>query len=112
MPESPMSPENKLLLRSYVPVIAFVVFMGALLMFVPTAPGQTLTTLYSFKGNPDGGIPNAGVVRDAFGNLYGTTAGGGSKHCYPGCGTVFMIDHSGKETLLHTFFYQDGADPE
>jgi uncharacterized repeat protein (TIGR03803 family) len=104
-----MSPKNKLLLRSYVLVIASFVFMGALPTIVPTAHGQTLTTIYSFKGPPDGGIPIAGLVRDAFGNLYGTTGSGGSKHCYPGCGTVFMIDRHGKETLLHTFVYQDGA---
>jgi uncharacterized repeat protein (TIGR03803 family) len=107
-----MSPKNRLLLRSYVSVFGFFVFMGALPKIVPTAHGQTLTTLYSFKGSPDGGIPVAGVVRDAFGNLYGTTIAGGSRHCYPGCGTVFMIDRNGQETLLHTFVYKDGAGAE
>jgi len=42
-------------------------------------------------------------VRDASGNLYGTTYSGG--HTY---GTVFKLDASGKETVLHSF--TGGAD--
>ena len=50
--------------------------------------------------------PNATLMRDATGNLFGTTASGGDTHCSPpyGCGTVFKLDSmSGKETLLHKF---------
>lgn len=36
------------------------------------------TVLYSFKGT-DGAYPQAGVIRDSAGNLYGTTTSGG-KH--------------------------------
>ena len=37
--------------------------------------GTTETVLYSFKaGNKDGAQPVAGVIRDAQGNLYGTTS--------------------------------------
>lgn len=36
----------------------------------------TETVLYSFTGGADGGFPNAGLVRDAAGNLFGTTYGG------------------------------------
>jgi uncharacterized repeat protein (TIGR03803 family) len=35
------------------------------------------TVLYSFQGSTDGGEPLAGVIRDAAGNLYGTTPTGG-----------------------------------
>ena len=53
------------------------------------------TVLYSFTGSPgDGAVPEAGLVRDAQGNLYGTTAGGGAF----GRGTVFEVDMTGKET--------------
>jgi uncharacterized repeat protein (TIGR03803 family) len=45
------------------------------------------SVLYVFTGNPDGGDPEAGVVLDAAGNLYGTTAGGGTN----GAGTIFKI---------------------
>ncbi len=42
------------------------------------ASAQTLTTLYSFGSNTRDGVdPQAGVVFDASGNLYGTTAVGG-----------------------------------
>ena len=63
------------------------------------------TVLYSFKGSPDGHQPLAGLVRDAQGNLYGTTHEGGDLPCElpVGCGTVFKLDTTGKETVLHSF---------
>jgi len=57
------------------------------------------TVLYSFTGQADGGQPNASLIRDAAGNLYGTTIGGGAS----GHGTVFKLDQSGKETVLYSF---------
>jgi hypothetical protein len=39
---------------------------------------QTFTVLYSFTGGTDGSSPQAGLVRDKAGNLYGTTVQGGS----------------------------------
>jgi uncharacterized repeat protein (TIGR03803 family) len=58
------------------------------------------SVIYRFKGQPDGQFPLAGLTRvgDA---LYGTTNGGGVK-CW-GCGTVFKITMSGKESVLHSF---------
>ena len=67
------------------------------------------TVLYSFTGTGgDGTEPAAGLVRDAAGNLYGTTKSGGASGYY---GTVFMLDTTGKETVLHSFDGSDGADP-
>lgn len=66
------------------------------------------TILHSFTGGSDGGTPNAGVILDNGGNLYGTTSVGGSS-C--GCGTVFRLDPSGNETVLHSFSGTDGAYP-
>jgi uncharacterized repeat protein (TIGR03803 family) len=57
------------------------------------------TVRHSFTGGADGGQPFAGLIRDAAGNLYGTTAGGGAF----GNGTVFKLDTTGKETVLHSF---------
>jgi len=61
--------------------------------------------LHSFNG-ANGMEPLAGLFRDPAGNLYGTTVEGGA-HCYgmgfPGCGTVFELSKSGKETLLYSF---------
>jgi uncharacterized repeat protein (TIGR03803 family) len=47
--------------------------------------------LYSFNGAPDGQDPLAGLVRDASGNLYGTTFRGGVGTCAGGCGVVFEL---------------------
>ena len=70
----------------------------------------TETVLYNFSGGPDGANPLGGLIRDAAGNLYGTTVAGGvgSKLCAGGCGTVFKVAPSGAETVLHSF--TGGAD--
>ena len=65
------------------------------------------TVLYTFSGGPDGAQPWAGLIRDPNGNLYGTTAFGGSNSA----GVIFKVDPSGNETVLHTFDYTDGANP-
>jgi uncharacterized repeat protein (TIGR03803 family) len=57
------------------------------------------TVLYTFTGGSDGANPYAGLVRDAAGNLYGTTLNGGAS----GLGTVFKLNKAGKETVLHSF---------
>ena len=59
----------------------------------------THTVLYSFKGGSDGANPYVGVIRDAAGNLYGTTANGGAS----GLGTVFKLTKTGKEKVLYSF---------
>ncbi len=70
------------------------------------------TVLYSFAGGSDGESPGSGVIRDAAGNLYGSTVnGGGSGACPNGCGTVFKLDKNGIETVLHTFSGSDGQSP-
>src|ERR1035438_5915420 len=68
------------------------------------AQGYAETVLHSFSGGTDGGLPDAGVVLDAQGNMYGTTAAGGNLACGGnGCGTVFMMDSTGNETVLYSF---------
>jgi uncharacterized repeat protein (TIGR03803 family) len=62
------------------------------------------TVLHSFgDGSTDGRTPYAGLVRDKAGNLYGTTYEGGGIGCVDGCGTVFKLDTTGTETVLHSF---------
>lgn len=70
----------------------------------------TETVLYSFSGDATGAFPQAGVILDGSGNLYGTTQQGG-KH---GHGTVFKLSAGGKETVLHSFgdSDHDGQDPQ
>ena len=70
--------------------------------------------LYTFTGGADGGQPLLGyLVRDAKGNLYGTTVRGGASSCSFLCGVVFKLDKSGKETVLHGFVLgtDDGTNP-
>jgi uncharacterized repeat protein (TIGR03803 family) len=45
------------------------------------------TILHSFAGGADGLGPNAGVILDAAGNLYGTTLTGGAFNS----GTIFKV---------------------
>ena len=51
--------------------------------------------LYRFQGGRDGAYPQAPLVADQAGNLFGTTASGGSGDCIPqqsqGCGIVFEL---------------------
>jgi uncharacterized repeat protein (TIGR03803 family) len=74
-----------------------------------SAQAQTYATLYSFSGGTDGGDPQAGLVLDAQGNLYGTTEKGGAH----GVGTVFKLDTTGKQSVLYSFTGTggDGAYP-
>jgi uncharacterized repeat protein (TIGR03803 family) len=82
------------------------------------ARAANLRTLYSFCAQggsscTDGAIPTTGVIKDAAGNLYGTTIGGGAY----GQGTVFelipsvgpwgQINYS--EKVLYSFCAQGGV---
>jgi uncharacterized repeat protein (TIGR03803 family) len=62
-------------------------------------PAGRLTVLHSFAGGADGAYPDAGVIRDSSGSLYGTTNEGG-----PGSvGVVFTLDTAGHETVRYGF---------
>jgi uncharacterized repeat protein (TIGR03803 family) len=65
------------------------------------ARGGTFTLLHTFNQNTDGGFPNGGLIRDRFGNLYGTASTGGPG----GEGTVFKLAPDGTYTLLHSFAF-------
>jgi uncharacterized repeat protein (TIGR03803 family) len=70
-----------------------------------------LTTLHKFEYT-DGANPGAAMVQGSDGNLYGTTAGGGSCTTWAGgCGTVFKFTPTGTLTMLHDFDKTDGAVP-
>lgn len=77
-----------------------------------SASGQE-TVLYAFTGGADGATPEGGAVLDSAGNLYGTTAGGGSGSV-TGLqeGVVFEVTPSGKESVLYSFTgLSDGGSP-
>jgi len=91
--------------------LALAIMLVPAVLATGSAQAQIYTerVLYSFNSSPDGQLPMAGLVRDAQGNLYGTTAGGGV-----GCGTVFKVDSTGNETVLYTFpgTGVDGSQPQ
>jgi uncharacterized repeat protein (TIGR03803 family) len=63
-------------------------------------PAGVETVLFRFSDETaTGWQPIGGLVRDASGNLFGTTYRGGAN----GLGTVFKLDPAGHETLLYSF---------
>jgi len=115
------SPSAALILDSAGNLYGTTYYGGYLACGVPSAcgtvfkldPSGNLTTLYRFTGVPDGANPASTLIRDAKGNFYGTTAGGGNSACDDGlgCGTVFEISAAGKETVLYRFNGSDGEEP-
>ena len=58
----------------------------------PSAKAQTEILLHSFRNTPDGANPQAGLIRDGAGNLYGTTYSGGKYQSSSyNVGTVFKL---------------------
>jgi uncharacterized repeat protein (TIGR03803 family) len=78
-------------------------------------PSGAETVVYNFGASGDGSHPIAGLVKDKYGNFYGTTETGGEPGCFmgSGCGTVFEFTSSGTETILHSFDPSgtDGSEP-
>ena len=81
---------------------------GAVFQLLPptnTVPSWTVTVLYDFTGAPDGANPNASLVQDSAGKLFGTTLNGG----IDGTGTVFQLQPPAKaggawaESVIYSF---------
>jgi uncharacterized repeat protein (TIGR03803 family) len=92
---------------------------GVVFELRPTSSGWAEKVIHTFAGAPDGASPAARLLRDGFGNLYGTTVGGGrTSDCRfgsSGCGTVFKLSPNGSgwtETILWRFTgAADGSSP-
>jgi uncharacterized repeat protein (TIGR03803 family) len=87
---------------------AFLVGCAATGLFAPFAGANAATdrVLYSFTG-ATGQNPQASMIRDKAGNLYGTTVDGGMNNL----GTVFRLARDGTETVLLSFNSNGGANP-
>jgi len=88
--------------------------LGVAFELSPSGKGWKETVLYSFAGGTDGSGPHVGLILDTLGNLYGTTASGGSGGCQNGCGTVFELSPSGggwTETIIQTLTLANGSVP-
>ena len=85
---------------------------GAVFELVNHGGAYTQVTLRSFNG-ANGALPFAGLIADAAGNLFGTTASGGAN----GDGTVFEIAKTGAgyastPTTLFSFDGANGTGPD
>jgi hypothetical protein len=83
---------------------------GTVFRLTPTKGGThwTHTVLYAFAGFADGADPQAEVVFDKKGNLYGVTSygGGGRANCFGSpCGTVFQLTPTPTGPWTHTVLY-------
>jgi uncharacterized repeat protein (TIGR03803 family) len=86
---------------------------GAVFMLAPNGDGSySETVIYSFCSVGDcldGAVPEAGLILDAAGNLYGTTAGGGNVFG----GVVFKLERRAhwKEKVLYSLVgsYEGGS---
>ncbi len=95
-------------------IVAQTLLTIAALSFVLSLPSQAQSesVIYDFLAGHDGHTPQAGVVFDADGNLYGTTIIGGTHNF----GTVFELSPVAgggwAETVIHSFTGGlDGGDP-
>ena len=97
---------TKILRQRISRITAILAFAGLLMLFATQpAPAQTLKALYSFTGAADGGDPFPAVMRDAAGNLYGTTDYAGAAFA----GVVFKVSKTGQETVLYNFCSLSGC---
>jgi len=96
--------------------------LGGVIQLTPPANGGLWNEniIYAFNSNNNeatGYYPAAGVIFDSRGNLYGTTASGGSQACvFTGCGVVFELSPPNgggpwTNTVLYTFSGPDGESP-
>ncbi len=100
--------------KKFSTVSTFVLAIFTLAMFATSASvfAQEERVLHSFNPSGKGGYaPNAGLIIDAAGNLYGVTNYGGAGDCTSaagaGCGTVFELSPGAHgawiEKVLHSF---------
>lgn len=88
-------------------------FMGDVFELSPSAGGTWTESILHTFGKGDGNTPDAGVIVDGSGNLYGTTFMGGKANA----GTVYELSPSSggtwKEKVLHNFQAAgaDGTNP-
>jgi uncharacterized repeat protein (TIGR03803 family) len=82
---------------------------GVVYELSPSAGSWSIRVLHIFDG-ATGRWPEAGLIMDSAGNLYGTTTGGGPSNG----GTVFELSPAGNQwnfSTIHTF-YRTGMDGE
>ncbi len=88
-------------------VVAIAVAAALGMGLASTSQAQTYQVIYNFHGGMDGGTPQAGLVFDRAGNLYGTTSARGSFDR----GTVFKLGRRGSGWVLSPLYsFRNGND--
>ena len=90
--------------RLFVLGLALAAALGA----APSAPGQTFRVIHTFSGSADGSTPNATMVMDQAGNLYGTTSYGGAQPGFAGSGIVFKLVRRNSAWILTPVLHVSG----
>lgn len=85
-------------------------YAGAAFSVDPTTSPATVTGIYQFQDQSDGGYPDGTLLTASDGNLYGTTTSGEGGQLF---GTLFQLTTSGGFTVEYTFTGGpfDGAEP-
>lgn len=79
---------------------------GTVFQLTPSGNGWTEKILYAFQRGSDGGLPQAGLIMDHSGNLFGATTDGGSG----GGGTVFeLMPQGGGWTFKLLYSFSGGS---
>lgn len=85
---------------------------GVVFEVSPLNGGWQQSVIYTFQGGADGAVPGGSLLFDSAGNLYGTTAQGGTGCEAPfGCGTVYELSPNPDGTWTKTVLYNFQAAP-
>jgi hypothetical protein len=87
-------------------------------MIIEPAAAQNYAVIHNFSGGSDGSAPNAGIILDSGGRVYGTTAAGGNTgaNCNyngaeNGCGAVYRLTAHGSVWITSPLYvFQGGQD--
>lgn len=85
--------------------------LGTIFELVPTNGRYREHTIYSFEGQPDGGVPDAGLVSDSTGTLFGTTLVGGVHSHHQNHGVVYKLARSGGRFVESTIWRPTDGTP-
>ena len=89
---------------------ASIVLFALVIILTHSAQAQTFSVLHNFTGGGDGAHPDAGLISDSAGNLYGTTYGT-TQFAGMDYGNVFKLKHQGSGWLLTSLYtFQGGND--
>ncbi|HXR38675.1 MAG TPA: choice-of-anchor tandem repeat GloVer-containing protein [Terracidiphilus sp.] len=97
-------------LRRLLEHLTSAILLTAFALAVRASAAPKEKVLHSFSCTPDACVPQATVVLDRNGHLYGTTSGGGTG----GAGTVYEValgSHSSTETVIYSFTGSGGYTP-